>query len=693
MKRWPLNKTWFWERVPFFRILLPLVAGITAYEYSWLRIPALHVFVLLVLGLTSYVITALVPRRTHGISLVNAILLHAFLFLSGWIVCYQNDIKNDSRWFGHRIADSEAFVVSIKNDPAEKDRTWKLEVNVLNGIDSKQVHTAKGNAFLYIYKDGHPLPYKRGDTLLVNNQFIPIRNSGNPFEFDYARYCARNNIYYQTFIPVTATTLYGGSKKSDLSFADQAHIWCADRLRQHVKDTITLGLLQAILIGENVNLDNDLRQAYSETGIVHIIAISGSHISFFFFIIALLFSWVKNRKYKWLQYFIALPLIWFYVLMAGAPPSAVRAAMMFSILGIGFSLQKTGSSLNYLLAAAVLLLCAEPMWIFSAGFQLSFVAVLSLVLFYSPIYKLASPTNKITRLLWEAIAASLAAELLIAPLVIYYFHLFPVSFIVANLAAYFFMGVVMIAGMLIIILSFIPAVASVLATITMFVVHCFNYLVGWFQQLNPESFTYLILSGAELVILYLTIFGIAVFILNKKKAGIYIGLAAFGLLIALLCSNEWKALHQEKLVVYNVNRVNHTELIRGKQYQVLKTDSNINKKSKYYSIKPAHTGWKANEQAKVSANRNLIVIGGRKVLLLDEPPSNHQKMDVDYLIVGYTSKKTEVQRLKTLFSPEKMVIGSNYNRRRTAEWKETCKELGIPLHATSIDGAFILESL
>lgn len=692
MKRWPLHTTYFWERAPFFRILLPLAAGIAGYEYGWLSLNVLPIFILLLIVLAGYVVTALIKNRNNAVSFIDSCLLCSVLFLVGWLLCYQHDVRNNKQWFGKSIGDSEAFTARIKNDPAEKDRTWKLEVDMLNSMSNSIVKEVKGKAFVYLYKDGLPLTYKKGDTILLQNKFTPIKNAGNPFEFDYARYCARNNIYYQAFLPIEETAIYCHGSEEELKWTERAHTLCAAQLQHYVKDTITLGLLQAILIGENVNLDNELRQAYSDTGIVHIIAISGSHISFFFFVIAVLFSWIKNRKYKWLQYFIALPLIWFYVLMAGAPPSAVRAAMMFSILGIGFSLQKSANSLNYLLAAAVLLLCAEPMWLFSAGFQLSFVAVLSLILFYRPVYQLVSPVNKITRLLWGAIAASLAAEILIAPLVVYYFHLFPVSFIVANLAAYFFMGVVMIAGMLIILLSFIPVVASSLAAWTVFIVGYFNQLVGSLQQLNPKSFTYLVLNGAEVIILYLAIAGIAVFLMNKKKAGVYVGLGAFCVLLVLLCRNEWVALKQERLVVYNINRVSHAELIKGKRYHVLNTDS-VNPRSKYYSIQPAHTAWKAYREAAKTDNKELIAVAGQTVLFLNDPPRNQQELPVDYLIINYPYKEVVAGQLNELFSPKKMVISGNYSRKRTAEWKEACRQLGVTLHATSTDGAFILESL
>ena len=319
---------------------------------------------------------------------------------------------------------------------------------------------ANGKALVYIYKDAAPLNLGKGDLVLLPADWKPIANAGNPYEFDYARFAGRQNIYFRQFISRDEMVVAEKAALPRHSWTDRFHAWSMKQLETHVPDKKALGLLQAMLIGDEVNLDEELLQSYSETGIVHIIAISGSHVTVFFLLVSGLLFWIRHKKYHWIKYLLALPLVWLYILMAGAPPSAIRAGFMFSLLGLGFILGRNRNPLNQLFAAAFLMLLADPSWLFTIGFQLSFTAVLSLVLFYKRTLLLIQPRNILLKNTWSVMAASLAAEILVAPLVIYYFHLLPAAFLVANVFAYLFMGLVLIAGTAIILFSWLPPLAK-----------------------------------------------------------------------------------------------------------------------------------------------------------------------------------------------------------------------------------------
>ena len=370
----------------------------------------------------------------------------------------------------------------ITSTPVEKERTWKIPVNVLSTIDSGSVWAVSGKAFVYVYKSGYPLRLHKGDSIIVPGNWQPIRAAGNPFEFDYARYCRRNGILQQQFCSRAEIRTYGINNPASTSFTERTHDWCMAQLDKYIPDKKARGLIQAMLLGDEVNLDEDLRDAYAATGIIHIIAISGGNVAIFFIVISFLLRWLKHKKHLWVKYLIALPLVWFYVVMAGSSPSAIRAAVMFSLLALGILMQKNNNSLNQLFATAFVLLCAEPMWLFAIGFQLSFVAVLSIILFYGPIYRWVSPKNFLTKTLWGTVAASLSAEILIAPVVIYYFHNFPAMFLVANVAAYVFMSVVLVLGICVVALSGLAVVASFLGT-------CIIKLVAVFDTAPPPPTT------------------------------------------------------------------------------------------------------------------------------------------------------------------------------------------------------------
>jgi competence protein ComEC len=428
-----------------------------------------------------------------------------------------------------------------------------------------------------------------------------------------------------------------------------------------------------------------LRQSFSETGIIHIIAISGSNVAIFFIVISWLLWWMKDKKHLWVKYAISLPLVWFYVLMAGAPPSAIRAAVMFSLLAAGIMLQKNNNSLNQLFAAAFLLLAAEPMWLFSVGFQLSFVAVLSLIIFYAPIYKLRSPKSKVARLLWGTVVASIAAEILVAPVVVYYYHTFPLLFVVANVAAYLFMGAVLILGIAIIATSFIPVLAGFIGGCTVWLVLMFDKIVTSLQQFNPVSFHFLQLGGAELIILYLAIASISVFLIRRRKAAIFTGMGVLCLLMFLLCVNEWARLQQHKIVVYNTGRSNHVELVTGSTYTILHMDTTRKQKTEY-AAKPSRIGWQAWEQND-TAMQEIFSIAGKTILVLNGAISAAHHFPVDYLIINYPGKQ-DIKVLREIFSPREIVLGGNYSKGRLEKCINDCADNHIAVHATTKAGAW-----
>ncbi|RYD55317.1 MAG: ComEC family competence protein [Sphingobacteriales bacterium] len=686
MKQWPLNKAYFWETAPFFRILLPLIAGIVCYD-AGVGIPVGY-------ALVSFAVAAVTFIVSHYRKLYPSIGFIAISFavsLAGWLLSYYDDIHNDTSWFGHRTGNARAFVAVLSKDPQEKDKTYKLPVSVVGTLSDQMLHASNGKAFLYLYKEDQPPALQAGDTILIPDKWQLIKNSGNPFEFDYARYCRRNNISYQQFLSASELVKVNSAASSDRTFTDKAHTFCIKTLQRYVKDTATLGIIQAMLIGDEAGFDPEIRQAYAETGIIHVIAISGSHLAIFFILISFLLSWIRNKKYQWIKYAIALPLIWFYVLMAGAPPSAIRAAAMFSILALGFMLQKSNNSLNQLLATAFILLCANPMWLFAVGFQLSFIAVLALIIFYKPIYKLYTPTNTVVKLLWSTVAASIAAEVLVAPLVIYYFHIFPVLFIVANIVAYILMSIVLIAGMAIVAFGSIPPLASLLASASIFLTKIFNIIIVFLQSLNPDSFKYLQLSGIETIMLYIVITGFAILLIRGLKPGLYIGLTVTCLLASLLCYDEWTALHQQQLIVYNMNRGSHVELISGKRHSILHTDTATSTEKKQYALNAAHIAWHAWKPAEAIHKSAVQVIGKRTVALLDRPQPQSKLTPTDYLIINYPVKAADIQQLQNDYNPKAIILSGYASRRVAEECKQLAAKSHINLHTTILDGAYVIE--
>lgn len=685
MSRWPLHKTYFWESAPFFRALLPFAAGILCYDIA--PVPPLTA---LIAALACTALLAAIVFRQKAVAAYRYLTFAALnlLFFSGaCAVAGYADVRTSSAWYGHHISAHTTALVRVSETPVEKETSWKLQVTALYNIADDKAIPAAGNALVYVHKGRLPVILHKGDTILMPANWQPIKNTGNPFAFNYAVYSRRNNIYHRQFCKAEDIRLYAANDPDAAPIAEKAHNWCMAQLGSYITDTTAKGLLQAMLLGDEANLDDGLRQSYAETGVVHIIAISGGNVTVFFIIISALLYWLSHKKHLWIKYLIALPIVWFYVVMAGASPSAIRAAMMFSLFALALLLDKNSNSLNQLFATAFLLLCSQPAWLFSVGFQLSFVAVLSLILFFDQVNGWVRSGNKIIKKCWSTVAAGIAAEVLVAPLVVYYFHTFPLLFIIANFVAFIFMGVVLVLGMCIIAFSGLSAVAAILGTITGYLVAVFNNVVARLQQLNPTSFHLLTLTTAQLVLYYIAISAITFFLIRKYKPALFGGLAAFCILLGALCFSRYYTLQQHRLVVYNVPGASHVELINGDKYAVLATDTGAGKKTRYATL-PAHIGWQAWQEDRI-AQGSIYLIAGKTVLILNNDVSPFGHFPVDYLVVNF-SGTPDFAQLAAVFSPSVIVTRGNVAGKTAEEWQRQVPA-GIKLHLLSLSGSLIID--
>ena len=687
MNRWPQDRAYSWEKYPFLRILIPFVAGIVAYYLTDLsKLPFGHSIAALIMGIAAYSVIFLLKKNNTFSTVASFLAFITTLFFAGVSLSHINDIRNDVKWFGHNINAKARYAVLLSAQPVQKENGWKLPVELISIVNDGKAQPVTGRAFIYVSRSTIPLPFHQGDTLLTPGKWKAITNAGNPFEYDYAGHCAYNNIYHrQTCMPWDICR-YGVANKSAQSLTDRFHTACISQLDKYLTDKKTKGLIQAMLLGDEVNLDENQRQAYSETGIIHIVAISGSHVMGFVWLISLLLFFIRHKKYYWVKLCVALPLVWFYVFAAGSPPSAVRAAVMFSLLAVSVVLEKNNSSINTLFASAFVLLCADPGWLFSVGFQLSFVAVLSLAIFYAPISGLLYPKNRVLRWLWNAAALSIAAEILVAPLVIYYFHTFPVTFVVANIVAGVFMGALTLLSLGIITFSFIPIVAGFVASVSVFLVTTFDRLIARMQGFNPTSFLFLQASGLELILTYAAIAAFALAFFKKRRQPMFAGLALACVLVACLCYDDWHNLQQRRVVVYNTGRTGHVEAIAGNHFAILHTDTTSAKRASY-ATGAAHKGMQAWLQ--YGHPEKILTINNKRILVLNDYLLQGRHFPVDYLIVALPGIP-DISKLNEIFSPSIVILTNRISAKQLDYLREQCAQRHITLHIPARDGSFVI---
>jgi competence protein ComEC len=584
---------------------------------------------------------------------------------------------------------SALSLIRLKAEPQQRPRTMKLLVQRLANIHGQTVQPVSGDALVYVYRNPNLPAFAEGDTLLLPARWQAIHNSGNPFELDNARLQRRRGIRVQQFLPAEQLSIFGRAAPRSRGWLREAQQWCRHRLCDYIADSAALGLLQAMLTGDESGFDPELRQAYAQTGVIHIVSISGSHVAVLWLLVAGLLFWLKGPRGLWVKSIAGIVLVWLYVLIAGGPPSALRAALMFTVLVLSTLSTREPQPLNTLCAAAFVLIAWQPAWLFSVGFQLSFGAVLGMMVFYAPILRLwAWPrTFWLTQKLWQALAASFSAELLTAPLVVYYFHNFPLLFLPANILAMALAGFCALAGGLAIIaFAWLPVAAQAIGHGVSFLIGLFNAGVAWMQHLNIEALQHLRITVPELLLLYALIAAVGAWWLNGWRKGATASLLVCCLLMTSLNLHHLSALRQERLLVLSAGREPAVALMRGTHHQALAGSTES------FAAQAALNGYAAWKPQRAST-ADCIVVKGKRVLMLRDTvlAPGTSRFPVDVVIVEKPARGLDAAAVLNRFVPHEVVLAGKASQKSRLQWQAQCAAQNVQLHEPANEGAWVLE--
>ena len=245
------------------------------------------------------------------------------------------------------------------------------------------------------------------------------------------------------------------------------HLHAAERMGRLRIPGDAGAVCRAMTAGDRSGITPELRAAYSRSGLSHLLAVSGLHTGIVFALVNLLLWWLPLlRRGHLLRNLLAAACIWIYVAAAGFPPSAVRAAVMFTMLQSALASASEYNGLNALAAAAFGMLLWNPAWFGDISFQLSFAAVAAILAWGVPLCRRLRTRRRALNPITDALAVSLAATLATTPLVSHTFGIVPLAGVVVNPAAILLGSVVVLAGALWMLLPVggaAPAVECVLS--------------------------------------------------------------------------------------------------------------------------------------------------------------------------------------------------------------------------------------
>ncbi len=616
----------------------------------------------------------------------------SFMGLGATLSCLQ-DVRNHRSWYGHQLQQAEALIVAIDEAPQLKEKTILLPVRVKSIKVAHRWVQATGALQLYVYrKEGMPA-YRSGQTLMIPPDLVPIRSSHNPFAFDYAVYAARQGLYHQAFLPATVIRMLNEvvSKTKPLTGFRNTLQQC---IAANIKDSTTRSLIEATVLNERASLDDELWQAYSVTGIVHIIAISGMHIVLLAGLLLFLLRIIPFKRFDWFKYLLAIAVIWCYIAISGFPPSAVRAALMFTLMALGLIFHRESNSINIWAATGFLLLCYNPYWIYNVGVQLSFLAVLSIFLFYNPVKKWYTPSGFIAIWLRDIIAVSIAVQILVAPLVIYYFHQFPLMGLLANVPAAVF-GTLLLYGTVCLFCLHgcgIPCLwlGEGLTWLTL----GFHKIIRFLAIHTPVLMQQLYIDNYQYWIMMLAIaaFGLALF--YKKRFYLYVGLLISVLLFTDLVWQDAKALRQERIIVYNVSRTSMADVFKGKRVSSVYASADaVSGKTGLYTSVPARLALRATT-VQQQEEKAVYKIGKATILFLDRYTGSKagQSFPVDFLVVNRQCT-FDPEAWYYTFHPRMIIIDGSLPRWKAIQWRQQLVQLGANVHWVQEDGAWVYPAL
>lgn len=696
-----------WKQAPFLRLLAPLIAGILLQWHFPLPMVTIKLYMAVILLLL--VLFPLIFKKQYlllpQINGINIMLL--VLFAGCWLV-NRNDVRNNPQHIAQYIQPGMSMRAVISEPLTPKEKSYKTLARIISVYDGKHEVSATGTIFLYFRKDsllpnvhdGLPAEafVKAGDEIVFSKPLQEIRNNGNPGGMNYQRYCLFQGITHQVFLQPKDFLVTGRTTPFWLNrLLWRVRDFTLNIIRKHIPGTKEQGVAEALVIGYRNDMDRELTQAYSNTGAVHVIAISGMHLGLIYVMVMLLFKPFSGKKMtRWLKPVSAISILWLFTLVAGAAPSILRSAVMFTCIAIAESMGRRTNIYNTLAASAFILLCINPFSLWDVGFRLSYTAVLSIVIFMKPIYQLFTIKNKWLDYFWKLNAVTLSAQILTLPVVVFHFHQFPNLFLIANIVAVPLSGFILAAELALLVFSFFPFLAMLIGKVTGGMIFLLNYFIEWCSRFSFAVTDRLQMNGWECVCLFLIIIFAARW-LFLRTSNFFIGTICFIFIFGLLrlYARTGQQL-QRRIIVYHIPGQQAVDFVSGHHYFYRGNETVQSDPFLYnFHLKPSRVQFNITKDVpeQLSVHHPFYFFEQQCILLLDSSyrfvPNGQQRVTVNLLVLSH-NPRIYLKQQAAVFNIKQVVADGSNPLWKIKLWKEDCDSLRIPFHQTGTQGAFVL---
>ncbi|MDQ8747112.1 competence protein [Elizabethkingia miricola] len=392
------------------------------------------------------------------------------------------------------------FQIVKKLNSTEENRRYIVYVSAIGG-EGKLV-----KPFYAVYslkKNRNPLDFTHTYSgIYYINKIKPPQND---YQFSYQKYMLRNNVAYQIYSKEEPIAI-----KKNASLAYKVRQIRLDVL-QHIDNSAlskeSRDFLKGIILADRTDMDTGVSADFTKTGLVHFLAISGTHMVIIFWLLMIVLKRSIPLKFKNITVIISLVLIWIFAVFIDYGSSVVRSCLMLTFYYIMVLLQRKPDLLHSMALSGLIILIADTQQLFDIGFQLSFLAVFGIYWLNRPILNcLPKARNSVHDFFLQVVSITLSAQLITLPLILYYFHQFSLVSVIANLVVVPLSEIIIVFSLLMVfVLSFFGDVFVINFLYDQLTIHLLK-LIHFFAQADFLFFDDIPMSLLEVILLFVLLY-------------------------------------------------------------------------------------------------------------------------------------------------------------------------------------------
>ncbi|MEO5907319.1 MAG: ComEC/Rec2 family competence protein [Saprospiraceae bacterium] len=441
-------------------------------------------------------------------------------------------------------------IVEIKQVLKVKESGTSIRCQTISLSATDTIHAQHfTDKFLLVnVKSASTVTFFPGDIIGIRGYVSAIDAPKNPYAFDARIHYNTIGIRHTMSCKSEEVQRDFPEKKSLARLTARWQFFLSSLVKRHVRPEVAQ-LTNALVWGDRSDMDEEVRDAFADSGAMHVLSVSGMHVAIIYSMLLLFLGapGAGNLIQRLVRFFTYSFAIILYMGLAGACPAVVRAGLMIILFLFGKALGWNTQIWNLLGFAAFVMFWLNPFIGQNIGFQLSFLAMAGILLFAKPMIRSLNFKNIILHRLWEITALSITAQVFIVPVLLGQFHQFPLTFIISSFVAIPAAYIVMAGAMLNVVLSLLGI--HFLWPIVDWSGHLFILTMKWMSELNPLMYYSLPSVSAILIMSMAIIFSFAVvFKLPWGKKLVYVlGVMAF---LNLSChrAKQWST---KELIIYH----------------------------------------------------------------------------------------------------------------------------------------------